>query len=202
MKTLLAVFALFSGPVLFGAEPVASATYDPAEFSAIVRTGQDQIFLLRDPATKEVTGHSLGESWRGWRVQSFDADTQRLTLTREGAELVLRLRPRPLANAAAPFTFVPGSPGVPTLLQGTSAVQDGRIVYSPEARLQLSNGWIVSSGTGKLSADHEQKIIAGDLVIEQPGGKIIAGDDGTLDTVRHVFRAKTMRYTSAPGAAK
>lgn len=56
------------------------------------------------------------------------------------------------------------------LVKGTFTVVDGTIVYGPDAQLDIGHGMLVSSPTGVMVSDADQRHIAGDLVIDSQEG--------------------------------
>jgi hypothetical protein len=56
------------------------------------------------------------------------------------------------------------------LTKGTFTEVDGEIVYGPGAELEIGNGMLVSSPSGVMVSDVEQRHIAGDLVIDSQYG--------------------------------
>jgi hypothetical protein len=56
------------------------------------------------------------------------------------------------------------------LTKGTFTVVDGTIVYGPDAQLDIGHGMMVSSPTGVMVSDVDQRHFAGDLVIESQNG--------------------------------
>jgi hypothetical protein len=65
----------------------------------------------------------------------------------------------------------PGDPPrVARLTKGTFTEVDGEIVYGPDAELDLGNGMLVSSPSGVMVSDVDQRHFAGDLVIDSQYG--------------------------------
>ena len=56
------------------------------------------------------------------------------------------------------------------LVKGTFSAVDGAIIYGSDAQLDIGHGTLVSSPTGVMVSDADQRQIAGDLVIETPEG--------------------------------
>jgi hypothetical protein len=56
------------------------------------------------------------------------------------------------------------------LTKGTFTVVDGTIVYGPDAQLDIGHGMLVSSPSGVMVSDADQRHIAGDLVIDTQDG--------------------------------
>lgn len=71
--------------------------------------------------------------------------------------------PQPLAPADAP---APVSERVARLVKGTSSQEDGTIVYSVDAQLDIGNGMTVSSYSGVMVSDEDMKHISGDLLVQ------------------------------------
>jgi hypothetical protein len=72
-----------------------------------------------------------------------------------------------LALATARITKTPSAIH---LGKGSYTLDDGTVVYGPEAQLRLPNGMLVSSPTGVMVSDASLTHIDGDLVIESPQG--------------------------------
>jgi hypothetical protein len=72
------------------------------------------------------------------------------------------------SSRAAPMTAA--GEKVVYLTKGTFTVIDGSIVYGPDAQLDIGHGMLVSSPSGVMVSDVDQRHIAGDLVIESPDG--------------------------------
>jgi hypothetical protein len=56
------------------------------------------------------------------------------------------------------------------LVKGTFTAVDGAIIYGSDAQLDIGHGILVSSPTGVMVSDADQRHIAGDLVIETAEG--------------------------------
>jgi hypothetical protein len=63
--------------------------------------------------------------------------------------------------------------------KGTVPSGDGTVSYGPDTRLRLRNG-VISSPTSIMVTDRDQKIIAGDLVIERPDGMTFKITNGVV----------------------
>jgi hypothetical protein len=98
-----------------------------------------------------------------------------------------------LALATARITKTPSAV---RLGKGSYTLDDGTVVYGPDAQLRLPNGMMVSSPTGIMVSDASLTHIDGDLLIESPEGHItttngylsledghvaITGDNTTLE---------------------
>jgi hypothetical protein len=75
---------------------------------------------------------------------------------------------RDSSSAQAPA--IGDSQRVVRLTKGTFTEVDGEIVYGPGAELDLGNGMLVSSPSGVMVSDVDQRHIAGDLVIDSQYG--------------------------------
>jgi hypothetical protein len=75
---------------------------------------------------------------------------------------------------SGPFAAPGDDDKVTRLTKGTFTVVDGTIVYGPDAELDIGHGRVVSSPTGVMVSDADQRHIAGDLVIEGPEGTTTA----------------------------
>jgi hypothetical protein len=81
--------------------------------------------------------------------------------------------PDPSASAeAAPWLphSVADDDKVVHLTRGTFSVVEGAIVYGPDAQLDIGHGMLVSSPSGVMVSDVDQRHIAGDLVIDSQEG--------------------------------
>lgn len=85
--------SLRTGLLAFGLAllPVASApAAEPPQFRSILIDGQSRLFSLADN-TGSGRWLALGQSFEDWKLESFDAATQTLTLSRAGATRQLTL---------------------------------------------------------------------------------------------------------------
>jgi hypothetical protein len=76
------------------------AASDAPLFRSVLIDGQANLFSLSD-STGAARWVKLGESFEGWKLDAFDAATQRLTLTRDDKSLTLSLADASVASAAA-----------------------------------------------------------------------------------------------------
>ncbi len=101
--------------------------------------------------------------------------------SRDGAHGPILLAPRTpaLAEPASESAVVSATRETPPtgdvqrvvrLTKGTFTEVDGEIVYGPGAELDLGNGMLVSSPSGVMVSDVDQRHIAGDLVIDSQYG--------------------------------
>ncbi len=98
--------------------------------------------------------------------------------TVQGPLLLARQTARAVGPEAAPARdsssiqapAVGDSQRVVRLTKGTFTEVDGEIVYGPGAELDLGNGMLVSSPSGVMVSDVDQRHIAGDLVIDSQYG--------------------------------
>jgi hypothetical protein len=78
----------------------------------------------------------------------------------------------PVTKAVAGDEILRASPGEAEnekfvhLVKGTFTAVDGAIIYGTDAQLDIGHGMLVSSPTGVMVSDADQRHIAGDLVIE------------------------------------
>lgn len=87
--------------LLLALAPAARAADDLPQFRSVLIDGQANLFSLAD-GSGAGRWVKLGEAFDGWTLASFDAATQRLTVTREGATRELGLADGSLGNGAAP----------------------------------------------------------------------------------------------------
>jgi len=77
--------------------------------------------------------------------------------------------------AAAPAAGEPVGPVAPPgLVKGSFTLQDDTRIYSPDAQLQVGKSVLISSPTGLMLSDQEVAMVAGDLAVETPSGKMQA----------------------------
>jgi len=87
------------------------------------------------------------------------------------ASLYAAPQPGGVQEAAAPTALPAGDEEqITRLVKGTFTVVDGEIVYGPDALLDIGHGMLVSSPTGVMVSDVDQRHIAGDLVIDSQYG--------------------------------
>ena len=195
MKRLIITAWLLTASVLFGAVPQekgkgqgpsAAVREKSIEFAGYSILAKDRLFVLYDTDAKESSlWLKLGQTWRGYTVLSFDPKTERLTLSKEKTDLILSLRSSKVGKAI----FLPG------LVEGTYTLLDGTVVYSPDAKLKLGTGVSISSPTGLMVSDHEQKIVGGDLAVET-GDVSVQAREAIVDVSKGVITAKSMTVTS------
>ncbi len=69
----------------------------------------------------------------------------------------------------------------PALLSGNFTRENDALVYDADARLRLANDLTLSSPTGVMVSDEQQKIFAGDMAVETARNTIVA-HEAVLDT--------------------
>jgi hypothetical protein len=62
------------------------------------------------------------------------------------------------------------------LAKGTYTLEDGTVVYGPDAKLRLPNGMVVTSPTGIMVSDAAVRHIDGDLVVTSANGQYVANN--------------------------
>lgn len=62
------------------------------EFTGILITPQSAVFAVRDTAAARTEWRAIGERFAGYTVARFDREKDTLVLSKDGAELVLRLK--------------------------------------------------------------------------------------------------------------
>lgn len=95
--------------------------------------------------------------------------------------------------------------GVPTSLsvaRGTHEFSNGTFVFSSDAQLNFGRHLLITSPTGLLVTDPDQRVVGGDLSIEAKGmtmetadGLLTAESDGS---VKFTGNTLTMKFGSAP----
>jgi hypothetical protein len=87
------------------------------------------------------------------------------------ASLYATPKPEGTQEAGAPTGLPTGDEEkITRLVKGTFTVVDGEIVYGQDAQLDIGHGMLVSSPTGVMVSDVDQRHIAGDLVIDSQYG--------------------------------
>jgi hypothetical protein len=162
MKFLLAAMILLGASPLLGAER--------AEFVGYLSDANGRLFILYDGAAKESSlWMKLGQSWHGLTPIAFDAKEELLTVRDGGAEKRFSLRDPKVAGLGS------------IVLAGKGMVTsaDGTVSYGPDTKLWLRNS-VITSPTGIMVTDRDQKIVAGDLVIERPDGMTFRITNGVV----------------------
>ena len=100
------------------------------------------------------------------------------------------------AREPAPSTSV--RPVALSMVQGAYVLSNETHVYSPEAQLNFGNHLQISSPTGLMVSDPEQKIVGGDLSIKAKG-MMLETTDGLLTTtedgsVKFTGKTLTMKF--------
>jgi len=91
MKKILAIIALICGSTAIGA---------PFEFSGYISTGDKAKMMIMDLADQKSSRWlSIGDSFRGYTLITYDASQEILTLKRESEVLQLRLKDAKIAAA-------------------------------------------------------------------------------------------------------
>jgi hypothetical protein len=83
------------------------------------------------------------------------------------------------------------------LAQGSYEVEHEAVVFSPDAKLRLLDDMTISSPTGVMVSDLNQKMIVGNLKIETPNGTLRA-DSGVIDLTKRMISAKGASFTGRP----
>lgn len=98
-RLALLVASLGLGQALPAAESgTAAASSDLPVFRSVLIDGQAPMFSLSD-ATGSGRWLQLGESFEGWKLETFDAAEQRLTVSRDGATRELSLEAARLGDS-------------------------------------------------------------------------------------------------------
>jgi len=113
--------------------------------------------------------------------------TERLSkLATSNAERLSQIPPRTAQDAA---TSAP-----PILVEGSYAVEQGAVVYDPNARLRVGKNLEVSSPSGVMVSNIEQKMIVGDLEVASPAGMMRAVG-AAIDVPNQTMTAKQITFT-------
>ncbi len=86
------------------------------------------------------------------------------------------------------------TPTLPILSSGSCTVESSALVYSSDAKLRVGSEVLVTSPTGVMVSDLEQKKIFGDLTMEAPKGTIRA-NEAIVDVRKKTMTGKTMTVT-------
>lgn len=102
---------------------------------------------------------------------------------------------------AVPLQVKTASPLITT--EGSFTREEGAIVYGPDAKVRLENGDSVSSPSGVMVSDQDQKIIVGDLKLENATSSIEA-INASLDVDKHMFfgQSPVIRFKKSPEKKK
>ncbi|MGC4073568.1 MAG: hypothetical protein QM760_13840 [Nibricoccus sp.] len=84
---------------------------------------------------------------------------------------------------------------LPGLTGGSYTLENDTVVYGSDAKLRLTNDVIVSSPSGVMVSDLNQKMVVGDLTLETQGGAMHA-DGAIVDVSKHRVTAKSMSFTT------
>jgi hypothetical protein len=183
MKVILIIIAAFFASQLFGSEPL--------EFVGYTTSANNSLFVLYDAGAKQSSPWiAMGQDWHGYTLKSFEAGTEKLTVSKDTKDHVLSLRISKTGQGAS----------VLTLTKGTYKLVDGTVVYSPEAQVKMG-GKVIFSPTGVMVSDESQKIFSGDLAIETAKGTVQFNDAIlTLDDAGIKVTAKSSHFTARPTA--
>jgi hypothetical protein len=162
MRIPLAAMFLLSISVAVGAER--------PEFVGYLSDHNGRLFIVYDGSAKECSvWMKLGQSWHGLTLIAFDPRDELLTVRDGAVAFQLSLRD---PKVAAPSSVVLAT-------SGTVRSEDGTVSYGPETKLRLRNN-LISSPTGIMVTDRDQKIISGDVVIERPNGTVLKVTNGVV----------------------
>jgi hypothetical protein len=75
--------------------------------------------------------------------------------------------------------------------EGSYAFENGAVVYGPDAKVRIANDLTVSSPAGVMVSDYDQKMIVGDLKLEN-GTSTMNASDAVVDVAKHTFRATSV----------
>jgi len=168
----------------------APSTANPVEFIGYVSVPKDCLFILYDTAAKKNSPWiEVGQTWQDCTLVSFDPKTKELTLRKEKTDFVVSLR----------SSKVNGMVVLPSLAKGSYVLVDGTVVYSPDAQLKLGRGVLISSPTGVMVSDPQQKEVAGDLTIESSHYSVQA-TDAVVNVNQGHATAKSIHVTAKTSA--
>lgn len=136
----------------------------------------------------KVTSESSDTSRRLHEVETRSAE-----LLSRFAEIEKRYPSSPSAIASAVASVVT-SPALPLPTNGLYTVERDAVVYSRDTTVRFGANSTVSSPSGVMVSDLEQKMIVGDLAMETPNGTVKA-DGAVIDVTKQTVTAKRMNYT-------
>lgn len=180
MKWLAIISFIVSAGRVLGDEPPATLP-KTVEFVGYVRMVDSDLISLYDDSTRECSPWmKRGQTWRGYMFKSLDADTDRLTLGVSDKEDILDLRKARILNAG----------NTPQVIENGFVTLDGTIVYNQNAKLVIGDS-VITSPSGVMVSDKEQKIIAGNLNV-QTGNLTVEFTDGVVDVAQRRYVGKNM----------
>jgi hypothetical protein len=169
---LFLILVLLVGSRCLAAETTAAAEKPVLVFAGYANFFGGPTFVIYDSATDEKSPWmSLSQTWHGYAFVKFDPKGEQLTLRKDGKDLTLALKQSKIVEA-----FLR-----PRLLKGTYTIVDDRVVYSADAELAVGDGVVVSAADGVMTADLEQKTIAGNLRLVQRGKHVMEMTEAVLD---------------------
>jgi hypothetical protein len=180
MKYRLLLFSLLAAGRLVAREPL--------EFVGYMTSANHRGFVLYDGADRLMSPWiDLGQSWHGYALLSFERGSEKLTVTRGADVSVLTLRGSKVR-----------APSVLRVTKGSYRVLDHAVVYGPDAEIRIG-GRLISSPTGVMVSDLDQKIVVGDFTVETAGGTT-QFEEGVLQVTGAgtTVTAKSASFTSKP----
>lgn len=174
---------------------------EPAiEFAGVAWSEGSPRFVLCEPAEKKTSAFlALNSEWNGWTLVAYDAAIDVLTVRRAGREEKLSLRVAKTTDAAA------AAPRF-RLLSGRFEKLDGKIVFSPDARLAFKSGdeeGVASATSGVLVADEAMTKVEGNLLVETSSQAVECVSAKLLmERNNFILRGKTMRIRKVADPAK
>ncbi|MDO8539706.1 MAG: hypothetical protein Q7S40_04635 [Opitutaceae bacterium] len=88
-------------------------------------------------------------------------------------------------------------PSLPLLAGGSYTLERDAVVYSDDAKLRFANDEVISSPTGVMVSDLEQKMVVGDLALETATGTLEA-NAAVVDMNKGMVTAKKFSFTFTP----
>ena len=117
------------------------------------------------------------------------------------AELAVRSEKLGTSIAARATQMLPSTlpdaaiPALPLLVDGAYAVEQGAVIYDPNARLRLGNDLEVSSPTGVMVSNIDQSVVVGELTVKSSAG-IVRAVGAAIDVPNQTMTAKQITFTS------
>lgn len=133
---------------------LAALTRADLEFTGILVTSQNAIFAVRDTTTAKTEWRAIGERFAGHTLVRFDREKDSLVLSKEGAELVLRLKDDARIKSAQ------------LELRGTLTLGLGRKLEVTRASLRYDEKNIFPLGDGILCEITPKRLPDGNLLFE------------------------------------
>lgn len=118
----------------------AATTRAAVEFNGYIQSNGGHLFVLSDSTQNSVSRWlSLGEQWAGYRISTFDRDSETLTLQKAGEQIRLRLQgativaSKEVAPARVPVDLQVSENGTIQLGENTSTIAELEALFRAHA---------------------------------------------------------------------